>query len=103
VISALGHCSSAHRRHSSPVANKAQYPGASTSPNTPSLAPLDFILFPKVKEQLAGITLALNTFKITWERAIRIITAEKFAAVYRQWLEGNKKCVHIGGDYVQKS
>jgi hypothetical protein len=56
-----------------------------------------------VKEQLADITLALNTFKITWERAIRIITAEKFAAVYRRWLEGNKKCVHIGGHYVQKS
>jgi [histone H3]-lysine36 N-dimethyltransferase SETMAR len=72
-------------------------------PYSPDLAPADFFLFPKVKEHLADITLTQDTLRSTWERAIRTITAEGFAAAYRRWLQRKKKCVHIGGVYVEKS
>jgi hypothetical protein len=44
-----------------------------------------------------------DTFKSNLEQAIRIITTEEFAAAYRRWLEKNKKFVHIGKYYVDKS
>jgi hypothetical protein len=55
------------------------------------LTPANFLLFPKVKEQLPDITLPQDTFKSSLERAIRTISTEKFAAACRRWIERNKK------------
>jgi hypothetical protein len=56
-----------------------------------------------VKEHPAGIPLTQDTFRSNLERAIRTIAIEAFAAAYRQWLNQNKICVCIGGEYMQKS
>ncbi len=37
----------------------------------PDLAPGDFFLFPKVKKELASLTLMSETFKKEWEGAVR--------------------------------
>jgi hypothetical protein len=71
--------------------------------NSSDFSPEEFFLFPKVKEQLAKITQAQNNLKCNWERAIRTITKEEFAAAFRRWSERNKKCVCIGDYYVEKS
>jgi hypothetical protein len=46
------------------------------------LSPADLILIPKLKEQLADITLTQGTFKSN-----RTIAIEDFAAAYRRWLQ----------------
>jgi hypothetical protein len=45
---------------------------------------LTFFLFPEVKQHLANVTLTLDTFRSSWERAIRTITTDEFAAAYRR-------------------
>ena len=72
-------------------------------PYLPDLAPADFFLFPKVKEQLAGITLTQQSFRSTWDRVLKTISAAEFATAFLRWHERNEKCVRIGGTYVEKS
>jgi hypothetical protein len=70
---------------------------------SPDFSLADFFLFPEVKQHLANVTLTQDTFRSTWERAIRTIATDEFAAAYRRWPERNKKWIHIGGQYVEKS
>jgi hypothetical protein len=60
-------------------------------------------MFPEVKQHLANVTLTQDTFRSSWERAIRTITTDEFVAAYSRSLERNKKCIRIGGQYVEKS
>ncbi len=69
----------------------------------PDLAPADFFLFKRVKEELAGQSLDEGTLKTTWEWVVRSITAEEFATAFRQWYKRCEKCVRIGGGYVEKT
>jgi hypothetical protein len=41
-------------------------------PYLPDLAPADYFLFPRVKRELAGLTLTQDTFKKEWEGAVQI-------------------------------
>jgi hypothetical protein len=50
----------------------------------PDLAPVDFFLFPKVKAELAGQKLTLETFKNSWEGFVRSIAKEDFATAFRR-------------------
>ncbi len=72
-------------------------------PYSPDLAPADFFLFRRVKEELAGKTLDKGTLKTTWERVVRNIAIEEFATAFRWWYERCEKCVRIGGGYVEKT
>ena len=72
-------------------------------PYSPDLAPADFFLFPKVKEQLAGITLTRQSFRSTWDRVLKTISAAEFATAFLRWHKRNEKCVRIGSTYVEKS
>jgi hypothetical protein len=56
-----------------------------------------------VKQHLANVTLTQDTFRSSWEQAIRIIPTDEFAAAYNRVPEQNKKCNRIGGQYVEKS
>jgi hypothetical protein len=60
-------------------------------------------LFRKVKEGLGGQSLDQDTIKNAWEGVTRSITAIDFAAAFRSWLERCKKCVRLGGEFVEKS
>ena len=73
------------------------------APYSPDLAPADFFLFPKVKEQLSGLTLTQDSLKTTWEGVTRSIHREEFAAAFRRWYERCQKCIQIGGGYVEKT
>jgi histone-lysine N-methyltransferase SETMAR len=72
-------------------------------PYSPDLAPADFFLFPKVKNELAGITMNQETFKKTWEGVLRTIATADFAAAFRSWYRRCSKCIELHGDYVEKS
>jgi hypothetical protein len=69
----------------------------------PDLTPADFFLFPKVKKELAGLTLTRESFKKDWEEAVRTLSAADFAEAFQQWFRRCKKCVAIGGGYVEKT
>jgi hypothetical protein len=56
-----------------------------------------------VKEALAGTTLDQDSLKTAWEGVIRTITADDFAMAFWPWFERAKKCVRIGGNFIQKS
>jgi hypothetical protein len=68
----------------------------------PDLAPADFFLIRRVKTELAGLSLKMETFQKSWEGIVRTIPKEDFAAAFRRWMECCEKCVRIGGDYVEK-
>jgi histone-lysine N-methyltransferase SETMAR len=72
-------------------------------PYSPDLAPADFFLFRKVKEELAGLTLTQESLKSAWEGVVRNIAEDEFAVAFRRWFERCEKCIRIGGDYVEKS
>ena len=50
---------------------------------------------PKVKENLAGLSLTQESLKKTWGGVSRTITAEEFAAAFCHWFEWCKKGVCI--------
>jgi histone-lysine N-methyltransferase SETMAR len=72
-------------------------------PYSLDLAPADYFLFPRIKRQLAGLTLTQDSFKKEWEGAVRSITAAEFAEAFWRWFQQHEKCVLIGGGYVEKS
>ena len=82
-------------------------PTPSRASNTPfylpSLATTIFFLCIKVKEEVVGLSLNQDSIKNTWEGVTNTITADKFATAFRRWYEHCKKCVRLGGKYVEKS
>jgi histone-lysine N-methyltransferase SETMAR len=72
-------------------------------PYSPDLAPADYFLFPRVKRELAGLTLTQDTFKKLWEGAVRSITAADFAEAFRRWFQRHEKCISIGADTLIKA
>ncbi len=71
-------------------------------PYSLDLAPADIFLFPRVKEQLAGLTLDRNKIKM-WEGVTRAIAPEEFATTFWQRYERCQKCIKISGGDVEKS
>jgi hypothetical protein len=67
------------------------------------LAPADYFLFPRVKRELAGLTLTQDTFKKEWEGAVRSTTVADFAEAFQRWFQCHKKRVAISGGYIEKS
>ena len=57
-----------------------------------------FLLIPKAKGRLAGLSLAQESLKKTCGGVSRNITAKTFADVFRSWFERREKCVSIGAD-----
>jgi histone-lysine N-methyltransferase SETMAR len=97
----LGQYSGSHRHQSDQAARDMKL--IEHLPYSPNLAPTDYFLFPRVKRELAGLTLTQDTFKKEWEGAVRSITTADFAEAFRRWFQRHKKCVLIGGGYVEKS
>jgi histone-lysine N-methyltransferase SETMAR len=68
---------------------------------SPDLAPVDYFLFPTLKRELAGLSMSLVEFKTKWEGVMRTLTEDDLA--FERWQHRCKKCVRIGGGYVEKS
>ena len=72
-------------------------------PLSPNFDPADFFPFPKLKEQLAGLSFAQESLEKTWGGVSRNITAKTLAVAFCRWFEGREKYVRIGGDHAKKS
>jgi histone-lysine N-methyltransferase SETMAR len=72
-------------------------------PYSPDLAPADFFLFKRVKEELAGVRLSPETIKKAWEWVVRGIAVEELAVAFRRWLDCCDMCIRINAGYVEKS
>lgn len=65
-------------------------------PYSPDLAPSDFFLFPKMKEDLKGIR--FESIR-DW---IRKKTPNFYADAFKKWILRLEKCVDLNGDYIEK-
>jgi hypothetical protein len=54
------------------------------TPYSPNLAPVDFFLLQKVKEQLAGLHLTQESLKSMCEGVMHTIAEEKFTTAFRR-------------------
>ena len=71
-------------------------------PYSPDLAPCDFALFPKLKDELKGKH--FNDLDELRSESIRILYSypvEWFDQVYRQWIEMHRKCIASQGAYFE--
>jgi hypothetical protein len=71
-------------------------------PYSPDLAPADFFLFWRVKEQLVGLTLDQNTIKKTWEGVTRAIAPEEFATAEGGGVRADKSAVRSAATMCEK-
>ena len=75
---------------------------SSHSPNSQDLAPCDFCLFPKFKENLRGCRYeTIGEMKETVTKVIDTLTQEDFHGTFQKLLESYNKCIAAGGDYVE--
>jgi hypothetical protein len=72
-------------------------------PYSLDLAPADFLLFWRVKEELASIWLTPESLKKTWEEIVRSVGIDKFAAAFRHWLHRCNRCIPLNSEYIEKS
>jgi hypothetical protein len=56
-------------------------------PYSPDLTPADYFLFPKLKKELAGITMTQEKFKKEWEGVLRRFSREELAKAFVRWYE----------------
>lgn len=72
-------------------------------PYSPDLAPMDFRVFPEVKEQLRGIH--FDTAEQLTKEAQTIVSrfdAGWYRDTYDKWVSRHRKCLRINGDYIEK-
>jgi hypothetical protein len=60
-------------------------------------------LFPKLKKELAGLTMTQEEFKKEWEGVLRGVSKDDFAKAFVRWYKCCVKCICINGSYVKKS
>ena len=68
-------------------------------PYSPDLAPCDFCLFPKLKENLRGCR--YEKMKETVTKVIDTLTQEDFHGAFQKLLERYNTCIAAGGDYFE--
>ena len=72
------------------------------SPNSPDLAPFDFWLFPKLKEQFRGCCYeTIEEMKKAVTKIIETLTQEDFHGALQKLLERYNKCIAARGDYFE--
>ena len=71
-------------------------------PYSPDLAPCDFCLFPKLKENLRGCHYeTIEEMKEAVMKVIDTLTQEDFHGAFQKLLEWYNKCIAAGGDYSE--
>ena len=71
------------------------------SPYSPDLAPCDFWLFPKLKENLRGNRYStIEDMKEAVTRVLNTLTQEDFQGAFQKLLE-RYKCIDVGGEYFE--
>ena len=73
-------------------------------PYLPDLAPCDFALFPKLKDELKGKHFNdLDELRSESTRILYSYPVEWFDQVYRQRIERHRKCIASQGAYFEKN
>ena len=69
-----------------------------------SLVTMDksMVFFPKVKLELGGHLIEGDSVRTAWERVVRTLETEDFRVAFDRRLERQKKCVRVGGEYIEK-
>ena len=71
-------------------------------PYSPDLAPSDFWLFPKLKENLRGCRYeTIEEMKEAVTKVIDTLTQEDFHGAFQKLLERYNRWISTGGDYFQ--
>ena len=70
-------------------------------PYSPDLAPSDFSLFPKLKENLWGSRYETNEMKEAVTKVIDTVAQEEFHGAFQKLLERYNKCIATGRDYFE--
>ena len=71
-------------------------------PYSPDLAPCDFWLFPKLKENLTGNRYStIEDMKEAVTRVLNTLTQEDFQGAFQKLLERYNKCIDVGGEYFK--
>ena len=71
-------------------------------PYSPDLAPSDFALFPKLKEDLCGRRFAnLHLLKDEAKRLLRSYPADFYEQIFADLVTRWKKCIALNGDYFE--
>ena len=71
-------------------------------PYSPDLAPCDFWLFPKLKENLRGNRFStIEDMKEAVTRVLNTLTQEDFQGGFQKLLERYNKCIDVGGEYFE--
>ena len=73
-------------------------------PYSPDLTPCDFVLFPKLKEELKGKHFHdLDELRSESTRILYSYPVEWFDQLYRQWIERHHKCIAWQGAFFEKN
>ena len=71
-------------------------------PYSPDLAPCDFWLFPKLKENLRGNRYSTSEdMKEALTRVLNTLTQENFQGAFQKLLERYNKCIDVEGQYFE--
>ena len=71
-------------------------------PYSPDLAPCDFCIFPKLKENLRGCRYeTIEEMKEAVTKVIDTLIQEDFHGGLQKMLERCNKCIAAGGDYFE--
>jgi len=72
-------------------------------PYSPDLAPCDFWLFPKVKEQLRGRRFESDSDALAaLETALEGLEKQSFQDCFVKWFARMHSCIRVAGDYFEK-
>jgi [histone H3]-lysine36 N-dimethyltransferase SETMAR len=69
-------------------------------PYSPDLAPCDFYIFNKIKNQLKGrIFNSTHQLKLAWASAVGNLSQRDIHTCFRMWFSQCEKCIQNNGDY----
>ena len=72
-------------------------------PYSPDLAPCDFWLFPKVKEQLRGRRFSSDSEALeAMDAALANLTEDSYKQCFERWFHRMNSCIHHAGHYFEK-
>ena len=73
------------------------------APYSPDLAPFDFALFPRLKEDLRGVRYQdLHELRMAVRTKVAEYGKDWYGQIFRQWVERHHKCVRAAGEYFEK-
>src|SRR5437016_1119600 len=69
----------------------------------PDLAPCDFYLFPKIKQEcwLGEVLIVLKSYQEPFRQLLTASLKSKYYKSFDSWCNRLKKCIEIGGEYFE--